>query len=396
MRMLFVSPSGALGGAEHSLLLLVAALRERGVDVVVALFADGPLRQRLAALGARTVLVSPPAPVRRAGRYAGPDMWSSVVAGVTAIPTVLRIAQLARHVSADVVHTNGTKAHIIGGLAARLARVPVVWHVHDFPPSGWPGRIFRMATRLLPAAILVNSQAVGAAIERIGATAPIVTVYNPIDVDAFHPGISRDRVRRSLGVSEDVPVIGLVAHLTPWKGHDVFLEMAAALADSPRRPRFVVAGGPVYETNGHAGYAEALRARAIDLGLSERVAFLGARDDIAQILAGLDVLVHTPTAPEPFGRVLAEAMAVGRPVVASRCGGIPEVIEDQVTGLLVPPGDVAEITSAVARLLEDPELRAALGQQGRRRAERLFGVDTHVDKVVGVYRDIIDRRRGGA
>ena len=396
MRILFVTPSGALGGAEHNLLLLAAALRERGVDVSVALFADGPLRERLAAVGARTVLLSPPSRVRRAGRYAPLDLCSSVVASAAGLPTVLRIARLARQIGADVLHTNGTKAHIIGGIAGRLARVPVVWHVHDFPPSGWAGRIFHAASGLLPAAILVNSRAVGAAMESLGVTAPIATVYNPIDVDGFHPGVSRDRLRRSLSIEDDVPVVGLVAHLTPWKGHDVFLEMAAALADSPRRPRFVVAGGPVYETNGHAGYAEALRGRAVELGLSECVAFLGTRDDIADVLAGLDVLVHTPTAPEPFGRVLAEAMAVGRPVVASRCGGIPEVIEDQVTGLLVTPGDVAGFRSAVARLLEEPQLRATLGRQGRQRAESLFGVDAHVDKIVGVYRDIIGRRRGKA
>jgi glycosyltransferase involved in cell wall biosynthesis len=249
------------------------------------------------------------------------------------------------------------------------------------------------AARQLPTVILAASDAVAATVRVPGRNAPrVMTVYNPVDLAEFHPGVSRERLRRALGVPEGVPLVGLVAHLTPWKGHDVFLSIASALAGSRRRPRFVIAGGAIYETNGHAGYAEALRERATRLGLSGHVSFLGARDDVSEILGGVDVLVHTPTAPEPFGRVLAEAMAVGRPVVASRCGGIPEVVEDGVTGVLVSPGDVDGFTSAVVRLLEDPGRCAELGRAGRQRAEALFGTEAYVARIVAAYRDIIAGR----
>jgi glycosyltransferase involved in cell wall biosynthesis len=393
MRVLFVSPSGALGGAEHSLLLLAAGLRKRGVEVTVVQFADGVLDARLRALGVSTAQMRPVWLIRRTSRYERLALWSALAAAVAAVPTVLRIARLVRRTRADVIHTNGTKAHIIGGLAGRLAGVPVVWHLHDFPPSGRSGRIFTVAARWLPAAILAASEAVAARLVAGAGTAKTVhVVYNPIDLDVFHPALGRQRLRRALGIADDVPVVGLVAHLTPWKGHDVFLAVASGLADSARRPRFVIAGGPIYESDGHAGYANLLHERAVELGLSDRVTFLGARDDIPDVMAGIDVLMHTPTAPEPFGRVLAEAMAVGRPVVAARCGGIPEVVEDRVTGLLVPPGDVAGFQSAVTRLLDDPQLRSELGNAGRQHAVARFGCDAHVDKIVGVYRDIIARR----
>jgi len=307
---------------------------------------------------------------------------------------VLRIARLACRMKADVIHTNGTKAHLIGGLAGRLAGVPVAWHLHDFPPSEWAGRAFAIAARRLPAAMFSTSRAVAAAAKTVAGRTPITTVYNPVDLGEFHPAISPKGLRRTLGIGEDVPVVGLVAHLTRWKGHELFLSIARSLASSPRRPCFVVAGGPIYETNGHAGYADFLRKRAAELGLSDRVTFLGEREDVADVMAGLAVLVHTPTAPEPFGRVLAEAMAVGRPVVAARCGGIPEVVEDRVTGLLVAPGDVSGFASAVARLLDDPQLRADLGAAGRARVASLFGCDTYIDKILDVYRDIIAGRQG--
>jgi glycosyltransferase involved in cell wall biosynthesis len=390
-RVLFVSAGSALGGAEHTLLLLLGGLREHGVEPTVVLFADGSLRDRLRRLGIPTVVIPPPAFVKRRGRYERLGPLTACAGASMSLPAVVRIARLARRIRADVVHTNGLKAHVIGGIAGRLAGIPVVWHVHDFPPPGPVGRLLSAAARL-PALILAVSDAVAASVLPPAGRSRVMTVYNPVDLVHFHPEISRAPLRGVLGVADDVPLVGLVAHLTPWKGHDVFLSMASSLAGSPFRPRFVVAGGDIYETRGHAGYARALRDRVAQLGLSECVSFLGARDDVAEVLAALDVLVHTPTAPEPFGRVLAEAMAVGRPVVASRCGGIPEVVEDGVTGFLIDPGDVAGFASAVMRLFEDRHLAAAVGKAGRQRAEALFGTEAYTARVANAYRDIIAGR----
>jgi glycosyltransferase involved in cell wall biosynthesis len=150
-----------------------------------------------------------------------------------------------------------------------------------------------------------------------------------------------------------------------------------------------VSGGAIYETEGHEGYADRLMRRAVDLGLGGRVHFLGNRDDVPEILAALDVLVHVPSAPEPFGRVVAEAMAVGKPVIAARAGGLPEIVEDEVTGLLVPPGDVAATAAALTRLLRDPALRARLGAAGRRQAEQRFDPGMHAERVMAAYREVL-------
>ena len=395
-RVLFVNPGRALGGAEHSLLLLLRGIRERGIEATVAVFGQGPFRDRLSALGIPMVDVTLPRWTRAAGRYrlpGGPLAGAPLMAG--ALPAALRLAAQARRAGADLIHTNGMKAHLLGGLAGRLVRAPVVWHLRDFPPEGWAGRLFREAAARLPEVILAPSEAVAASVRVRDRGHPRV-VPDPVDLDRFHPRISRDRIRRELGVAEHEPLIGLIGHLTPWKGHEAFLAIGRLVVDLVPSARFVVAGGTIYETNGHQGYLEMLRRRAAELGLSDRVTFLGTRDDIPELLAGLDVLVHPPTAPEPFGRVLAEATAVGCPVVAARCGGIPEVIEDGVTGLLIAPGELEAFTAAVLRLLREPALRSRLGEAGRRRAEARFGIDAHTARVLATYRAVLVGRRVAA
>jgi glycosyltransferase involved in cell wall biosynthesis len=390
MRVLFVNPGRGVGGAEESLLLLVEGLRALGVGAAVALFGSGPFQARLSDLGVPTFRVEPPRRVRNAGRYRLPQTslaaWALLTAGV---PTAIRLAVVARRMKADVIHTNGMKAHLLGGLAGRLARVPAVWHLRDFPPAGQTGRLFARAARRLPRLVLAVSEAVARAVRPSDSKAArVVTLYDPLDTRRFHPGLSRAQLREELGIGHAIPLVGLVAHLTPWKGHELFLDIARAVMDTGSLARFVVVGGPIYETNGHAGYAEGLHRRASALGLADRVTFLGARTDVPEILTALDVLVHCPTAPEPLGRVLAEAMVVGRPIVAARCGGIPEIVEDGVTGLLVEPGHVAGFASGVIQLLDDPTLRERLASLGRRHVEARFGVANHATAVLAAYRTV--------
>ena len=386
LRVLFINPGRELGGAELSLLLLLEALRERDVDPTVALFGDGPFAARLVSQTIATVFLDVPDAVRRASSRYPPSRGLGATAGLAArsLPSVARLAALVRRGGHHLVHTNGLKAHLLGGLAGRLARRPVVWHLRDFPPGGSRGRLFRAASRALPALVFANSEAVAATLRGV----PVVRLYNPVDLDRFHPDRSGASVRAELMLADNAPLVGMVAHLTKWKGHEDFIRIALRLSEQVPGVRFLVSGGPIYETDGHAGYAEALKRRAVDLGLAGRILFLGARDDIPEILAATDVLLHCPTAPEPFGRVVAEAMAAGRPVVAANAGGIPEIVEHDVTGLLVTPGDVSGFAAAVQRLLADPALRHSLGAAGRRRAEQLFAVGPHAERVLEAYRTL--------
>jgi glycosyltransferase involved in cell wall biosynthesis len=390
LRVLFVNPGRHMGGAEESLLLLIEGLRLRDVAPTVAMFADGPFAARLVSRDVPVVFLNVATSVRRATRYqSATSLAGTAWLGAKSIPGVARLTAMIKRAQPDLIHTNGLKAHLLGGIAGRLARRPVVWHLRDFPPDGFAGGLLKRAARSLPEVVLANSDAVARAIKKPGAERPrVLRLYNPVDLERFRPDRSGARIRATLGVAQDAPLVGMVAHLTPWKGHLDFLSIAMTVTAALPTARFLVAGGAIYETAGHSGYADALMRRTVDLGLGGRVLFLGAREDIPEILSALDVLVHCPTAPEPFGRGVAEAMAVGRPVVAARNGGIPEIVEHDVTGVLVNPGDVRGFATAVLRLLRDPELRQRLGLAARLRAEALFPVGPHAERVLEAYRGV--------
>lgn len=395
MRVLFVNPGLGLGGAEQNLLLLLQGFKGKGVEACVAVFGEGPFRDRLSALEISTVVIRPPRGVRRVARYRLPRTpLKGAALAMASFPTIVRLVALARRAQADVIHTNGLKAHLLGGVAGRLVRIPVVWHLHDFPPEGLVRPIFAAGARKLASIIIANSDAVAESIQSKDGRGPSVTrIYNPVDLGRFRPAIARGRVRTELGLKNDAPLVGLVAHLTPWKGHELFLSIARLVAEVVPKAHFVITGGEIYETDGHEGYAAFLNRRAAALGVGDRVTFLGLREDIPEVLADLDVLVHCPTLPEPFGRVLAEAMAVGCPAVAASCGGIPEVVMDGVTGFLVPPNDVSGFASAVVRLLVDSALRKRFGEAGHLRAAALFGVEAHTLGVLKAYQTVIGMRR---
>ena len=387
MKVLFVNPGRELGGAEQSLLLLLDALRRHGVDPMVATFGDGPFSAALLERAVPVAYISVPAAVRATSRYSEPPTrFESLTLAARALPAVWELARIARAHQSVLIHTNGIKAHLLGGLSGRMLFKPVVWHVRDFPPEGANGVALSAAAKTLPRLVFTNSDAVSAALRRRAAPrAPIVTLYNAVDLETFNPKRSGARVRAELRVPNGTPLVGMVAHLTPWKGHADFLRMARAVSLQVPGVRFLVSGGPIYETEGHAGYEESLRNQAAELGIADRVQFLGIRTDIPDILAALDVLVHCPTAPEPFGRAVAEAMAAGKPVVAAREGGVPELVDDERTGLLVPTGDVNAFATAVRRLLEDKGLCQRLGSAARQRAEQMFGVESHARKELEYY-----------
>lgn len=393
MRVAFLSASGQVGGAERALLDLVASLREAEPEweLHVVAAGEGSLVRHAMALGAVVHPLPFPRGLGRAGDAGGRSaalLARLVLAGPAGALWLRRLRALLRRLRPDVVHSNGLKMHVAGALAlppgARL-----VWHVHDYP--GARPLMARALRRLAPraAAAIAVSRSVAGDLRRVcGPGLDVRVVHNAVDLARFTPGGERAPLHALAGMPAPPPgsvSIGLVATMGLWKGHDVFLRALARLP--PGLPaRGYVVGGRIYATAGSEVDPHALRRLAAELGVAERVGFTGFVDDAAAAMRALDVVVHASTQPEPFGLVIAEAMACARPVVVSAAGGAGEIVRDGVDALAVPPGDVGALADALRRLAEDGALRARLGAAGRARAERGFDRARLAREVAPLYR----------
>lgn len=381
-RVLFLDHTGSLGGAEHFLLDIV---RDHLGTSRVVLLADGPFRERLEEVGAEVEVL--PAP----GAVSGVSREGGIKRDVLAVPGVLRLArQVAKRArDCELIYANSQKALVVGALAGKLTGKPVIWHQHDLLTaehfSGGHRRLaVFLSNRMVTRVIACSRAAAKALVEGGGPPERVHVVYNGIDPAPFEtPATDGEDLRRELGLGEETRLVGVFSRLAPWKGQHVLLEAL------PRLPRVhaVLVGDAIF---GERAYADALRRQSKDLGVDERVHFLGFRRDIPRLMRLMDVVAHTSVAAEPFGRVIVEGMLARSPVVATRAGGAVEIVDDGISGVLVPPGDAKALAGALDGLLVDGDRARALAETGREKALERFslqamldGVERHLREVAG-------------
>ena len=400
MSIVFLSPTGQTGGAEAALHDLLAGLREShpswSLRLIVA--SDGPLVERVEALGVPVDVLPFPASVARLGDWGvGRGWWARVRflmrCAATALPAVgylQRLRRLLRSKQPDVIHTNGLKMHLLGAWA-RPRGSAVLWHLHDY--AGHRPFTARLLRRYADrcAAVVANSQSVADDVRQVcGGAVPVHPVWNAIDLDRFAPDgprIDLDAVS-GLPAAGDVLRVGLVATFARWKGHETFLRALAMLPASLRVRGYIV-GGPVYETSGSQTSVFELRELVRALGLEDRVGFTGFVPDASMAMRALDIVVHASTDPEPFGLVIAEAMACRKPVVVSRAGGASELIEPGVNALAFTPGEAAELARCIEELVRDANLRERLGRAGRSIAEQRFHRRRMASELTPIYESLV-------
>jgi glycosyltransferase involved in cell wall biosynthesis len=391
---LYLSPTAELGGAERSLLDLLGHLDRRRYQPHVLSLGDGPL---LAEVRRHTVEAEA-VPVRRSLaatslRGARSGVTELLTGLVAAVPAIHAVRRTRRRSGAAIVHSNGNKTHLLSlGLRPGPA-VHVVWHVRDFLLDRAPERLLvRLANRRV-AAVIANSRAVGARLEHLGLHGRrLHVVPNGIDLDTFTPAGARAALREQFGWPADAPLVGMVGVLARWKGQHVFL--AAAREIAARRPdaRFVVVGAEIYRTRGHGDYDAEIRGLVARWGLRDVVGLTGYRPDIPEVLRALDVVVHASVEPEPFGRVIIEALACGRPVVCTRGGGADEIVSDSpLEALQVPRADAPALARAVEALLAAPAVRCRLAEVGRARVQDRYRLSVHVAHVSDLYDTLLAR-----
>lgn len=369
-RVLYVHASADRYGSDQSLLRLVTSLGE-SYEPVVVLAVDGPLVEALRSHGVETHVL-PLAVLRRRGRLA-----PTAAAWVAAMPAMIRLLRERRP---SLVHSNSL-AVTEGACAARLLGVPHVWHVRELVPQPLMFRVVLATLALLTSrrVIAISRPVADWFAGRGRLRQRTVVIHNGREY-----GTAAARAARAATVEEPL-TIALIARLTTWKGHNLVMQAVAQLAPSLRDRVRVVFAGDVFP--GKEDVEIGLRKEASALGIADRVEFLGYVASSA-VLEKCDAVVVASETPEPFGNVMLEAMDVGLPVIATAQGGPLDVVVDGETGLLVAPEPQA-IAGAIARFVEDKELRARLGRAGYARARRRFTQERTTGKVLALYDDLL-------
>jgi len=381
VRVLHVITRLVVGGAQENTLLTVGRLDPARYDVTLA---SGPTAGREGSLEAQIPpgiafervpeLVRHPDPVRDAA-------------------ALLRLYRLMHRRGYHIVHTHTTKAGILGRIAARLARTPIVVHTphghafHDYLSRAGSGALVRME-RLLARwtdqiVCLTEAERQDHLRLRICPPERFTVIHSGVDIDRFRNARSDGAAtRQELGLPCAGPLVGCVARLAPVKGVAYLLEAIPRIrAAIPQATIVFVGDGPLRST---------LEDRARQLGMDGAVAFLGLRRDVARLLPLFDLVV-LPSLNEGMGKAAVEALAAGRPVVASRVSGIQDVITDGVTGILVPPADPEALAAAIIRSLGDPVAVQGLGRRGQATVDA-YSIEAMIAKIDALYREWLERK----
>jgi glycosyltransferase involved in cell wall biosynthesis len=358
-RVLFLSHAFMVGGAEEMVLNLVRHLPPRFEPAVACIHEAGPIGEE----------------IRRSGV---PFTVLGLTPGIARPLDVLRLRDRLMALAPTIVHTFLLTGSLYGRFAAQMTNVPIVIGTEvNIYENKRPlhARMERWLMRGTDAVVASAASVKDYYVTQVGADpAKVEVIYNAVDWAQLQTTMSRDEFRKSAGVPVDAPVAGIIARLTGQKAHRVLFEAMAAPALSNLH-LIVVGDGELRDD---------LRSRVESLAIAGRVHFLGARRDLGNVLAAIDIFAM-PSYWEGLPLSMVLAMGAGLPVVASRVAGIPEVVSDRVSGLLVDPGNSDQLARALEALVADPGLRKRLGDEARTFVTPRFGVDGYVRSIVSLY-----------
>lgn len=371
LKILQVIGGGEIAGSKHQFLELCQEQIRRGHEVKIVCFIEGELSTDARIMGI-PILVMPMANILD---------WR-------VIPPLRRLIQQEGY---QIVHTHGVRANFIGRIAARRTQAHIITTIYSFPKEDYKNilkRTFyppidRLTVKYADRLIVVSHGLK----ERLLSVnyAPeekLRVVHCSIDLGTAKPSKTREKMRKELGIPESAPACGMLARLVHVKNPFLLLEVAEIVyREMPDALFFFVGDGP---------YLEDLRKDALKRGLQDVIRFTGYRKDPLDIVEALDVIVLTSLS-EGLPVTLLEAMALRKPVVATRVGGVPEVVQDGVTGYLVPPGDALQFANALISLFQNPKLMREMGERGRKWVEENFSLSTMAEKTDNVYFEVLGR-----
>ena len=367
-RILYVHGIGSIGGAERDLLALLSRLDRRIWHPTVACPGTGPLREVALAQNVPTYPVNLPP-------------WRKVASLVSRYAAVHRLRKLLADVQPALVHVNDLwwVPHTVRAVAGLSHRIPIIAHVRQ---ETQPRKVSQYALDQVDYVVAVSHQVEQGMLT--GGVSPnrARTHYSGVDCSALVSSEWNHDIRAQHGVPREALLLGTIANLLPLKGYEVMLDAFPAILAAIPAAHYLIIGG------GGAEYCARLKAIAVERGIAERVHFAGFQESVASYLSAMDLYIH-PSLKEAFGLAVVEAMAMGKAVVATTVGGLPEVVAEGETGLLVPPGDVESLAATVVSLLEDRVRREQMGLCGRIRVHERFSLDASVMHMEQLYGEVL-------
>ncbi len=401
MKILFLNPVGNLGGAERSLLELVAIIGGSRPDWDLHLITgdQGPLLEVSSESGLNSEVLQLPSGIRSLGDSGLSGKWSWIglfglvlIALRRSFQLWVYLRKLGRRIDQlqpDVIHSNGFKFHVIIGLISK-PRAKVIWHARDYISNRkLVGKILRRFCRK-PDLLVANSLSVAEDWEKCLPGLDKVVLHNCVAMPRM--GIDSNQTDNLFGLKTYGQVrVGLVGSYARWKGQDIFLQAIKTLSSefSKDQASFYIVGGPLYSTGGSQFELNELKALANEMGVLDRVVFLPHQTNITSVYQGLDIVVHASTKPEPFGRTIVEGMAQGKAVVAASDGGVREIIADGKDALAFTPGKPAELAEKIGLLIRDQNLRFSLGTSAREKVARCFSREALREKTIRTYKSLL-------
>ena len=388
-RLLYVEANndGTIGGSYFSLLYLVAGLDPARFAPLVVFTTENSLLPRFRAAGARTLIVPGTERAPTSGPL-GRLLAKARSSYLTYLLLPRRLARILRSERIDLVHLNNTiQRNHAWMLAARLAGVPCITHERGLRRD-FMARDRRLA-RNLDAVICISSAVHENLVARGLGDLPLVTIFNGLDPAQMQCTRAPADVRAEIGVAPDARLIGIVGNIQPWKGQEIVIRAMGLLREELPDLACVLIGDT---SRNAAAYREQIAALSRELGIESRVHITGFRSDVPNYINALDIQVHASIDPEPFGRVLLEAMALSKPLVASNGGAVPEIVVHEHTGLLFEPGNPTALAAALRMLLTDRPRAAAMGAAGRARLLAEFSIRRNVELTQSLYERLLNKQ----
>jgi glycosyltransferase involved in cell wall biosynthesis len=375
---LYINPTAKMSGAEFSLLSLLKGIDRERFRPVLLLPEEGLFADRARELGIECHIL--PTMIRFGEGY-------SLSRLLRVLKSIRQIVKIIRRQQIQIVHANSPRAAYSGGLAARLAGVISLTHVRDIDQSPFSQLTKSRILGFLSDKIITVSKATADAILRVNLSLRIKTevVYNGIHIGGI--GLqTKKEIRSRLGITPEVKLIGSVGIIHPAKGQDILIRAAARIKSVFPQIKVLIIGEVFHPAD--AAYKKELEKLAAELGITENIVFTGFRNDVFDLIQALDIFVHPAVFQDPLPRTLLEAAAFAKTIVASKIGGIPEIIDNNISGVLIEPGEVDGLADAVISLLQNPREAERLGLAAQKKIKCNFSVQQHIAAVTAIYQSL--------